>query len=132
MQASQLAKAYKSNSVSTVSPGAIILMLFDSLLLSVDVALEGFAIENVARRNEQIHNSLAKVQQLLYVLQAALDMEIDGEFSKQMYSLYDFMIAEVQKANVGKVEEPIRVVRGMMQEIRDAWSEMLLQEIAAS
>jgi len=132
MQASQLAKAYKSNAVSTVSPGAIILMLFDSLLLNVDMALEGFACENLARRNEQIHNNLAKVQQLLFVLQAALDMEIEGEFSRQMYALYDFMIAEVQKANVGKVEEPVRVVRGMMQEIRDAWSEMLLQEIAAS
>jgi len=132
MQASQLARAYKSNSVSTVSPGAIVLMLMDAALCSIDNSLEGFSFVHPVQRNEQIHNNLAKAEQVIAVLQAALDLEVEGEFPQQMYSLYDFMIAELVRANSQKSEDPIRVVRGLLQDIRDAWSDMLLQEMAAS
>lgn len=132
MQASQLARAYKTNAVSTVSPGAIVLMLMDAALVSIAAAIEGFALEQPVQRNEQIHNNLAKALQVVAVLQAALDLEVEGEFPGQMYALYDFMIRELERGNSYKVEEPIGVVRGLLQEIRDAWSEMLLQEMAAS
>ncbi len=132
MQASQLARAYKSNAVSTVSPGAVVLMLMDATLVSIASALEGFDLDHPVQRNEQIHNNLAKAQQIIAVLQAALDLDVEGEFPSRMYSLYDFMIQELQRGNSRKLDEPVKVVRGLLQEIRDAWSEMLLQEMAAS
>lgn len=131
MQASQLAKAYKSNAVSTVSPGAIILLLMDGVLSSLANALEGFDFEHPVKRNEQIHNNLIKGNQIVAVLQAALDLEVEGDFPGQMYALYDFMMAELTKANTQKSSEPIKVVKGLMQDIRDAWAEMLLKEMAA-
>lgn len=132
MQLAQYARAYKTNSISTVSPGSIVLMLFDSALGSIFVAIEGFDSSRPVERNEKIHNGLTKSIQVLSVLQAALDLEVEGEFPPRMYALYDFMISELQRANSRKTLEPALIVRGMLQEIRDAWSEMLLNELASA
>ena len=131
MQAAQLAKAYKTAAVSTQSPGAIILMMMDGALACMDNAIEGFTVEVVARRNETVHNNLTKAYQILAVLQAALDLDVEGEFPQQMHALYEFMMSELMRANLQKVEEPVRVVRDLFREIRDAWNEMLRQEMAA-
>lgn len=132
MHASQLAKAYKAASVNTVSPGAIVLMLMDAALVAMSNGLEGFAEVSPVPRNECIHNNLTKAYQIVAVLQAALDMEVEGEFAGQMYALYDFMMAELLRANANKIEEPVKVVLGLLQDIRDAWAEMLRQEMAGS
>jgi flagellar protein FliS len=105
--------------------------MFDSVLVGLDTAREGFGVENLARRNEAVHNSLMKVQQVVAVLQAALDLGVEGDLPRQMYALYDFILAEVQKANVQKAWEPLEPVRGMVQDLRDAWAEMLNQNMAA-
>ena len=132
MQLTQYARAYKTNSISTVSPGSIVLMLFDSALGSISLALEGFRLSRPVERNERIHNGLTKANQVLSVLQAALDLDVEGEFPPRMYALYDFMISELQRSNSRKSEDSVIVVRGMLQEIRDAWAEMLLNELATT
>jgi flagellar protein FliS len=107
-------------------------MLFDSALGSISLALEGFELSRPVERNEKIHNGLTKAIQVLSVLQAALDLSVEGEFPSRMYALYDFMISELQKSNSRKASESVLVVRGMLQEIRDAWSEMLINELASA
>jgi len=130
MQPSQLAKSYKSASISTASPGTIILMLMDNALVSMTNALDGFELDHPVLRNEQIHNNLDKAQQVVSVLQAALDLGVEGGFPQQMFALYDFMLEELGRANSRKIPEPIISVKGMLQDIRDAWSEMLVQQMA--
>lgn len=131
MQAAQLAKSYRTAAISTASPGSIILMMMDSALGAIALALDGFREEHPVRRNEQIHNNLAKAQQIVAVLQAALDLEVEGDFPRQMYSLYGFMLDHLSQANARKVEDPITVVHGMLKDIREAWAEMLQQQMVA-
>ena len=132
MQSLQLARSYRTTAISTASPGSIILMLMDSALGAMAIALEGFQATHPVTRNEQIHNNLSKAQQTIAVLQAAIDLEVEGEFPSQMYSLYGFMLHELGKGNYQKVEAPIICVKGMLQDIRDAWAEMLLAQAAES
>jgi len=130
MQSIQLARSYRTTAISTASPGGIILMLMDSALVAMENALEGFKEIHPVVRNEQIHNNLAKAQQTIAVLQAAIDLEVEGDFSQQMYSLYGFMLNELSKGNYQKLEEPVVCVKGMLTDIRDAWAEMLLNQAA--
>ena len=65
-------------------------MLFDGALRFMTAAEIGFQEENFARRNEQIHNNILRAQAIITELQATLNMEVGGEFSENLYRLYDF------------------------------------------
>jgi flagellar protein FliS len=102
-------------------------MLFDGALRFMAAAEIGFQEENFARRNEQIHNNIMRTQAIITELQATLNMEKGGEFSENLYRLYDFMQDQLSQANREKNLDKIKVVAGFIQDIREAWSQMLLQ-----
>ena len=121
----QFAKSYRSVAVATATPGQLILMLFDGALRFMAISLNGFQEQELSARNEQIHNNIVKTQNILRELQLSLDMKVPGDFSGRMWALYDFMIEQLQQANIRKDPEPIRVVERLLGQIRDAWSQML-------
>ncbi len=127
MKLAHFAKSYQAVAVTTASPGNLVLMLFDGALRFLHTAKLGFECELISKRNEDIHNNLIKTQRILRELQCSLDMKVGGEFSARMFALYDFMIEELRKANMGKIPEPIDTVSRLLGEIRDAWSQMLQQ-----
>ncbi len=102
-------------------------MLFDGALRFMAAAEIGFQEENFARRNEQIHNNIQRTQAIITELQATLNMEKGGEFSENLYRLYDFMQDQLNQANREKSLDKIKVVAGFVQDIREAWAQMLLQ-----
>jgi flagellar protein FliS len=107
-------------------------MLYDGALRFLAAAELGFNEENFARRNEAIHNNIMRTQAIITELQATLNMEQGGAFSENLYRLYDFMQNHLNMANREKDVEKIKVVSGFMQDIRDAWSQMLLQVASES
>ena len=118
---------YRKTATTTASPGELVLMLFDGALRFMTAAEIGFQEENFARRNEQIHNNILRAQAIITELQATLNMEVGGEFSENLYRLYDFMQNQLSQANREKNMEKIKVVVGFVQDIREAWAQMLLQ-----
>ena len=127
MQLAQFARSYKSVAVNTATPGQLVLMLFDGALRFLATAVLGFQLDNIATRNEQIHNNLVKAQKILRELQCSLDLKSGGEFATTMFALYDFMLDQLQTANLAKDDAPIGAVERMLGEIRDAWAKMLQQ-----
>ncbi len=124
-QAKQVVSSYGAGSVSTVSPAALVLMLFDGALRFIARAEYGFEHESLSRRNEEVHNNLTKARAILRELQVSLNMEAAGEFPGQMFALYDFMIDQLLAADIRKEKGPIQNVAGLLSEIREAWAEML-------
>jgi flagellar protein FliS len=118
---------YRKTATTTASPGELVLMLFDGALRFMTAAEIGFQEENFARRNEQIHNNILRAQAIITELQATLNMEVGGEFSENLYRLYDFMQNQLSQANREKNIEKIKVGVGFVQDIREAWAQMLLQ-----
>jgi len=126
----QYARAYKTVAVRTATPGHLVLMLFDGALRFVSAALQGFECENLARRNEEVHNNAIKTQNILRELQCSLDMKAGGEFSQRMQALYEFMIDQLLRANMTKTAEPFQIVEKLLTEIRNAWAQMLEQTVS--
>lgn len=118
---------YRKTATTTASPGELVLMLFDGALRFMAAAELGFQEENFARRNEQVHNNIMRTQAIITELQATLNMEKGGEFSENLYRLYDFMQSQLNQANREKNVDKIKVVVGFVQDIREAWAQMLLQ-----
>ena len=111
--------------MSTVTPAALVLMLFDGALRFLARAEHGFEHETLARRNEEVHNNLTRARAILRELQVSLDLEAGGEFPGQMFALYDFMIEQLLAADVRKEKGPVQNVAGLLSDIRDAWAEMI-------
>ena len=125
MQDSQSVQIYKEASVNTASPGVLILMLYDGVLQGINRAEYGFMLPSLVKRNEEVHNGLMRAHEILRELQQSLDLEVETEFGERMYALYGFMLDRIFEANIKKDPEGLTAVKEMLQEIRDAWEEML-------
>jgi flagellar protein FliS len=125
MQEAQSVQIYKEASVNTASPGLLVLMLYDGVLQALSRAEYGFGLDNLVKRNEEIHNGLMRAHEILRELQQSLDLEVETEFGERMYALYGFMLDRIFEANVRKSQEGLGPVKEMLQDIRDAWEEML-------
>jgi len=127
VQYDKIAKSYKAQSVKTASPGKLVLMLFDGYLKFSATAKRGFDEEELTKKNELINNNLIKAQNIVTELQSSLDMSVPGELPGTLYRLYDYVLHQLQQANLQKKVVPIEEADKVMDELRDAWAEMLAQ-----
>ncbi|HVV74246.1 MAG TPA: flagellar export chaperone FliS [Verrucomicrobiae bacterium] len=119
------AKAYQEASTVTASPGQVILLLYDGILKSLELAKTGFRLEDPAERNMTISNSLNKALNIIRELNRVLDFERGGELAVTLSRLYDYFERQIQKSNITKSPSGIDDVIGQLSEIREAWSQML-------
>ena len=127
MQYDKIAKSYKAQSVQTASPGKLVLMLFDGYLRFTTAAVKSFEETDLTKKNEGINNNLIKAQNIVTELQSSLDMSVPGELPGTLYRLYDYVLHQLQQANLQKNPEPIAEADKVIAELRDAWAEMLIQ-----
>jgi flagellar protein FliS len=104
-------------------------MMFDGALRFLALAKEGFnqPMENV-HRFESININLQKAQNIIAELQGSLNHEAGGEIAVTLDRLYDYYSRRLFEANVKKRIEPIIEVEHFLQELRDAWAEMIRKE----
>ena len=124
----KVARSYKSQSIETASPGKLVLMLFDGALRFMDAGKKGFDEEDFTKRNEDVNNNLIRAQNIVMELQGSLDMSVKGDLPGTLYRLYDFVIYQLQQANLKKDPEPIEHAYKTISELREAWEEMLGQD----
>jgi flagellar protein FliS len=70
---------------------------------------------------------LIRAQNIVTELQASLDMSVPGDLPGTLYRLYDYVLHQLQQANLKKESEPILEAEKTINELREAWSEMLTQ-----
>jgi flagellin-specific chaperone FliS len=54
-------------------------------------------------------------------------MSVPGDLPGTLYRLYDFVMHKLQQANLKKEKQPIAEAEKIINELRDAWAEMLAQ-----
>jgi flagellar protein FliS len=129
MYAQNYARAYRSNSILTASPGQLVLMLFDGALNALAIARTACDdSNNDPRRFEVIHTQITKAQKIIAELQGTLNLEAGGEFARTMYRLYDYYDRRLTEANLRKQSAPIAEVERLLGEVRNAWFEMLREK----
>ena len=127
MQYDKIAKSYKAQSVQTASPGKLVLMLFDGYLRFTTAAKNAFNEEDLTKKNEGINNNLIRAQNIVTELQSSFDMSVPGELPGTLYRLYDYVLHQLQQANLQKKSETIDEADKVITELREAWAEMLIQ-----
>lgn len=130
---SQALTAYKETRVKTASQGSLIIMLYDEGIKHITLALEGMPEGKVEPENiERIHQHILRAQDIITELMASLNMEQGKEIASNLFSLYSFFNQQLFQANMKKDPEPLVMIREMMEELREAWQQVINSSAAAN
>ena len=119
---SKALNAYHNVHIASAVPYAdgvqLIQMLFDGLVDALAKA-EG----EIERKNIQEKcRSLNRATSILYGLQDSLDFKKGSDLARNLSDLYDYMIRRVMFANLHNDVNALHEVKGLISEIRSAWS----------
>jgi flagellar protein FliS len=122
VNANDRVQAYKEIQIKTANQIRLIVMLYDGAVRHLNLALDSFAEGH--RRYDVINNHIIAAQDILSELTASLDFEKGGTLAKNLFSLYSFMNRQLLDANLKKDPNPLRDVKKLLGELREAWEEI--------
>lgn len=118
MAASNPYKQYKEQSIITMTPGELVILLYDETLKSINQAI--FYIDE-KKDNENAEGAIKKAQRIIHYLDGILDHNYD--ISINLHSLYDFFITTLVKSNIRKRSEVLKPLIPMIEELRDSFQQ---------
>jgi flagellar protein FliS len=120
--------AYRETRVKTASQGQLIIMLYDEAIKTLDRGLELLGANGSKKdpgKIEDINKCILKAQEIITELTVSLDFEQGGDIAKNLFALYTWFNKELLEANINRNTQQITVIRNMINELRDAWSEIV-------
>ncbi|MFI5895251.1 flagellar export chaperone FliS [Actinoplanes sp. NPDC051513] len=125
MTAPHLRDRYLQDSINTASPGKLLLMLYDRLVLDLMKGEE--ALRTGAR--EQAHEQLTHAQEIVLELRTSLDVDA-WSGAPALAGLYGWMLTELIGANIAKDADRVAACRTLVEPLRDAWREAAAAAVA--
>jgi flagellar protein FliS len=112
-------RAYRNHSVTTQTPGQIVVLLYEGAIRFLKQALEALDKKDHVEKGRWISRAL----DILSELNMSLDLEKGGEIAQNLRKLYLFMHSHLLKANYRKDREMIRQVIRMLEELLTGWKQ---------
>lgn len=113
---------YRENAILTASQERLALMLLDGAVRFARQATEQLA----AKSTSAAHNALVRAQNILEYLASTANIEV--EVGKNLALLYDYIHDRLIEANVKKDQKPLDEALSLLEELRDAWQQVLDRE----
>src|SRR3954451_21505721 len=110
---------YVSEMVETVSPAKLVTMLYDALVRDLVLAEEALAVTPTPDLRT-VNDRLVHAQAIVLELRAGLDPE-KWSGGPGLLKLYNFLLDELVKANVGKNAGKIPACRNLVVPLQQAW-----------
>ncbi len=118
MTTSAMRERYLSDSISTASPGKLLVMLYDRLVLDLVQGEEALrAGDRTAAGPHLLH-----AQDIILELRTTLDTSV-WEGGPGLANLYGFFLTELIAANVKGDVAKVVSTRALIEPLRDAWRE---------
>ena len=125
MTASHLRDRYLQDSINTASPGKLLLMLYDRLVLDLMKGEEALRGDD----REQAHERITHAQEIVLELRTSLDVEA-WSGAPALANLYGWMLTELMGANIAKDPDRVAACRALVEPLRDAWREAAAAAVA--
>ncbi len=109
---------YMQQSVSTMTPGQMVVALYDKAITELNKAI--YFIEEEPSI-PKAHNSITRVADIVDTLDAHLKEKY--EISKNLAAMYQYFRENLIRANVKKDAEILRMLLPFFQELRDAFAQ---------
>ena len=108
---------YQQQSVMTMTPGEMLLKLYDEVITQLTAAKQFNEEKDIQKANA----AFQKAQKILRYLDQTLDPQY--EISGSLSALYDYFIRRLVDANLHKDNGPIDEVLPMVAELRDTFAQ---------
>lgn len=108
---------YQQQSVMTMTPGEMLLKLYDEVITQLSAARQFNEEKDIQKANA----AFQKAQKILRYLDQTLDPQY--EISASLSALYDYFIRRLVDANLHKDNAPIDEILPMIQELRDTFAQ---------
>lgn len=112
--------AYKSNEVMTAPKKKLVIMLYDGAIKNLKLSKLAMAENSIEKAN----NAIIKAQNILAEFMSTLNFDDGGDIAVNLMSLYQYMYDRTIRANIEKDPEIVDEVIGMLEELRDVWSQI--------
>lgn len=99
-------------------PHHLIQMLMDGAIESINSAKSHMEQKDIASKGEDISKAIS----ILTGLMSSLDMEQGGDISKNLLSLYDYMLNKLVEANMSDMTDNLDEVSLLLNEIKEGWA----------
>lgn len=108
---------YKTQSVTTMTHGEMLLLLYDELLKRLSRAQ--LALEE---KQEDVFNaSIQRSKDIIHYLDKTLNM--DYQISRELRRMYEFFLYEISRIQAGRNPAVIKELKALVMELRDAFRE---------
>jgi flagellar protein FliS len=118
MTSPNLRNRYLADSVSTASPGQLLVMLYDRLVVDLLQGEEALRTDDRDRAAERITHA----QEIILELRTTLDLDA-WSGAAGLAGLYGFLLTELIQANIRRDADKVASCRGIVEPLRDAWRE---------
>ena len=112
------ASRYREMEVLSASPGRLVVLLYDHLLVQLRRAKLAMEQGDVARRAAALERASSAVQELM----VTLDHEKGGEIARQLSGIYGFLLGEFLTVGRGRDTAHLERLVGIVTELRDAFA----------
>lgn len=113
-------QSYQQNAILTAPPGRLVVMLYEGAGRFLRRAVVAMEHRDIKRTNEALQRAEAIINELLITL----DFEKGGEIATSLRDLYLFCQRHLNEARIEKDAEKIEQVAGLLDELRDAFSQI--------
>jgi flagellar protein FliS len=115
---------YLAERVTTATPGQLIKMLLDRLLVELDMAKSH--LDGGARPAASPH--ILRAQDIVTELRSSLNLDAGGEIAGQLDALYSYAFAELVEAHLGGDPTHISHAATVLAPVQDAWTHVLASQ----
>lgn len=118
MTSPALRDRYLADSINTASPGKLLIMLYDRLVLDLAQGEEALR----AGDRERAADRITHAQEIILELRTTLDLDA-WEGAPGLANLYGFLLTELINANIKRDADKVASCRSLVEPLRDAWRE---------
>lgn len=115
-----MTQEYQKAAVNGASPLQLIILLYDGALKFMQSGRKAMEEGNRDLQNA----SLQKAQKVLMELMSCLDMKQGGEISKNLLSLYSYVLNELVMANMTDDRDGVDRGIKVLTDLRESWREI--------
>jgi flagellar secretion chaperone FliS len=108
---------YRQQAVRTASPLGLVVLLYDSMLISLNRGIRAMDAGQVEVRVKELNHALTIIDQL----QRTLDFENGADVAVNLNRLYDACRTAIVGASFAQIREPLVKIAAELQTVRDAW-----------
>ena len=129
MNTAKVRSAYqKSEAQSQIHPVKLIHLLYERVLVHLELAEQGIAANDIKARGENLSKAIAIISELNASIKDADDSEVAGF----LRSLYSAILLELPKASISNDVEIVRCSYRYMQRLLEIWESTAMVEAGLS